>query len=447
MTPDTLWPTGSVIYWYRNDLRLHDNPSLQRAITVARQQGVPLQPVFVHDPGQQRETPWDFTRQSPYRQAWWCMALDDLSSQLSALGSRLIECQGEPGATLAALATSSQAQGIWCEAIAAPEEQDVEQRIRQAGVSLHTHWQSSLLDPSDLPFTPERVPDVFTAFRQAVEQAGVHEAAVAPTVTALPPAWPQTVRLEELLSTMRHTSSAWNAPTKRRTSFPWHTVACHGGERAALRHLQRYCSDKLPHTYKATRNALSDERASSKWSPWLATGALSAREAMRILREFEAEHGANDGSYWLWFELLWRDHFRFLHHKYGRQLYRGRGLLKGRLATPHDPTAFRRWCQGHTGHTLIDAGMRELAATGLISNRLRQIVASYLIHDLACDWRAGAAWFESQLIDYDVYSNQGNWLYISGRGTDPRGGRRFNPDKQAQDHDPDGRYRQRWAQP
>ena len=88
--------------------------------------------------------------------------------------------------------------------------------------------------------------------------------------------------------------------------------------------------------------------------------------------------------------------------------------------------------------------MRELKATGYLSNRLRQVVASYLIHDLHGDWRAGAAWFESQLLDFDIYSNQGNWLYIAGRGTDPRGGRRFNPQKQTQDHDPQGHYRALW---
>jgi deoxyribodipyrimidine photo-lyase len=113
-------------------------------------------------------------------------------------------------------------------------------------------------------------------------------------------------------------------------------------------------------------------------------------------------------------------------------------------APTHHPEAYWRWCEGTTGERIVDAGMRELAATGWISNRMRQIVASYLVHDLACDWRAGAAWFESQLIDHDVYSNQGNWLYVSGRGTDPRQGRRFNPQKQSQEHDPDGRYQARW---
>jgi deoxyribodipyrimidine photo-lyase len=90
--------------------------------------------------------------------------------------------------------------------------------------------------------------------------------------------------------------------------------------------------------------------------------------------------------------------------------------------------------------------MHELLVTGYLSNRLRQVVASYWIHDMHGDWRAGAAWFEAQLIDYDVCNNQGNWLYIAGMGTDPRGGRRFNVQKQAQDHDPDQHYQRLWQQ-
>ena len=93
---------------------------------------------------------------------------------------------------------------------------------------------------------------------------------------------------------------------------------------------------------------------------------------------------------------------------------------------------------------MIDAGMRELGETGFLSNRMRQIVSSFWIYEMNGDWQAGAAWFESQLIDFDVYSNQGNWLYISGRGTDPRGGRAFNLIKQANEYDPEGIYQRMW---
>jgi deoxyribodipyrimidine photo-lyase len=164
---------------------------------------------------------------------------------------------------------------------------------------------------------------------------------------------------------------------------------------------------------------------------------------MKELKQFELEQGANEGSYWLWFELLWRDYFRVLHLKYGQKLYCAGGLNQSEQPI-HNARGFGHWCSGTTGESIVDAGMRELRATGYLSNRLRQVVASYLIYDLHSDWRAGAAWFESQLLDYDVYSNQGNWLYIAGRGTDPRGGRRFNPQKQAQDHDANGSYRALW---
>ena len=193
-------------------------------------------------------------------------------------------------------------------------------------------------------------------------------------------------------------------------------------------------------------NGLAGVDYSSKWSPWLATGALSARRIMAELRQFEATHGANEGSYWLWFELLWRDYFRFLHLQHGRRLYRAQGLAQEPPAR-HNAQGFERWCQARTGEPLIDAAMRELQATGYLSNRLRQVVASYLVYEVGADWRAGAAWFEAQLVDYDVYSNQGNWLYIAGRGTDPQGGRRFNIQKQLSQYDAEGQYLRLWGMP
>jgi deoxyribodipyrimidine photo-lyase len=226
-------------------------------------------------------------------------------------------------------------------------------------------------------------------------------------------------------------------------SFPFVDPGFHGSEQAALSHIEQYFASKAPRLYKQTRNTLSGVDHSTKFSPWLALGAVSARTIFAALREHELRFGANDSTYWIWFELLWRDFFRFASLQHGIQLFRAGGLSS--LPPPqHDAAAFGRWCAGDTGHALIDAGMRELAATGYLSNRLRQVVASYLVHELNCDWRAGAAWFESRLVDFDIYSNQGNWLYLAGRGADPRQGRRFNPDKQAATHDPDGTYRLRW---
>ena len=432
-----------VLYWLRNDLRLHDNPALWLAARRAREQGGWLLPVYVHDPVQQAKTRWGFARMGRHRQVFLAQALRGLAQRLTALGSGLLQLQGRPAEHLPALARRLGAVALVCEDIAAPDEEAEVQALRDAGLAVETVWQSTLIHPADLPFAPAAVPDTFTTFRQRLERAGVREAAPLPAPDALVP-WP--AGFTAMQAAAVSDQAVMGVPADPRSSFPYTDPAWQGGEGAALTHLARYCARGLPHSYKDTRNGLTGQDYSSKFSPWLATGALSVRQAMAAIRAFEAERGANEGSYWLWFELLWRDHFRWLHRKYGRRLYGARGLSGHPLPT-HDACGFARWTEGRTGDALVDAGMRELSATGYLSNRLRQNVASYLVHDLGGDWRAGAAWFESQLLDYDCYSNQGNWLYIAGRGTDPRGGRRFDTHRQAQDYDRDGAYRQLWSQP
>lgn len=427
----------TLIYWFRNDLRLADNPAFSQAC----QSATLLLPVYCHDPKADETTPWGFARTGPHRRQFLVDSLADLSAQLASRGSGLLVLEGRPQDVLPALALRTGVNTLVCEVIAAPEEEAEVTALRSAGLAVTAVWQSSLLEPVNLPFAVDGLPSVFTVFRQALERAEVLPLAPQPFPANVPP-----------LPTNCYKNSSKKQllvlhKVDKKSSFPYQAAPYQGGEAAATAHVAQYFHRKLAHTYKATRNDLTGVDYSSKFSPWLATGALSARTAYAALKAFEAEHGANDGSYWLWFELLWRDYFRLLHLQYGRRLYRERGLADSHVLLPevaHNADAFTRWCQGATDEPLVDAGMRELALTGYLSNRLRQIVASYLIHDLACDWRAGAAWFEAQLVDYDVYSNQGNWLYIAGRGTDPRGGRRFNPQKQAHDHDPQGHYRKLW---
>lgn len=419
------------IYWFRNDLRLHDNPSLRRAIDASKT----LLCVYCH------ETPvtlgpWGFERVGPHRRRFLSQGLMSLRSALESKGQVLVESTGSPGIALEQMAKALGTDLIFSEAIEAPEEIESIRDLRARGLTVYTTWQSSLLDPSALPFDVDRLPDIFTDFRHQIEREGVRPPASLPEPSRWPAAPaicpPEPLSLpppEPLFET--------------ESSFPYERTPFAGGEKNALLHVSQYLERRLPDTYKQTRNALSGLDFSSKFAPWLAQGSLSARRVFEMLAGYEAKYGANEGTYWLWFELLWRDYFRFLHFKYGKRLYRPEGLGQA-SAIGHDAVAFRAWCKGQTGHSLIDAGMRELSSTGYLSNRMRQIVASYLVHDLKCDWRAGAAWFESHLIDYDVYSNQGNWLYIAGLGTDPRGGRRFNPDKQAKTYDPDGTYSAYW---
>ncbi len=439
-------PTPGVIHWFRNDLRLHDPVALTHAIGRVREVQGWLLPLFVHDARGKEPTRWGFERVGPYRREWVRMACDDLHDQLQGLGSRLVQGWGHPVQVLADAVRALGHPLVVCEDIAAPEEQADIAALRALGVRVETVWHSTLMAPESLPFAPSQVPDLFTAFRQQLERAKTPPAPPAPRPPSLPPLPPESA-VHAALTPWMNQASTHDTPQVKpdpRGALIWDPPNGGGGERAALAHLAQYVERGLPHTYKVTRNGLLGLDFSSKWSPWLATGALSARTAWAAIAEFESVHGANEGSRWLLFELLWRDHFRWLHQKHGRRLYLAQGL--GHAPPPrHDEAAFERWRAGQTGNAWIDAGMRELAATGYLSNRMRQNVASHLIHDLGCDWRAGAAWFEAMLIDYDVYSNQGNWLYLSGRGTDARANRRFNPTLQAQQYDPDGVYRRTWV--
>jgi len=441
----------TILYWFRNDLRLADNPAFSKACLAADQ----IVPIYIHDVAQTILTPWGFDRLSTHRQHFLSSALTGLAEKLTAAGSALIVLQGDPTEILTKLSKQLGHAEIYCESIAAPEEQSVVAQLRQQGLQLKEYWGSSMLGLDTLPFAIDKLADTFSTFRDQIEKKGLRARRVYPTPQAIPPL-PESFHIQTPQAAQRseaHLPQSLDQYPLAIASFPYHATEFFGAEQAAQQHLEKYFSSTLPHTYKETRNLLTGTDYSTKFSPWLALGALSAPVIVQALNAFEAKYGASKSSYWIWFELLWRDYFRLLHLKYGKKLYRKQGLASQESSASQyankNPSKrnehFQRWCAGNTGEPLIDAAMHELQATGYLSNRLRQVVASYLIYDLAGDWRAGAAWFEKQLLDYDVYSNQGNWLYIAGLGTDPRGGRQFNPHKQTQDHDPKGTYRTSWG--
>lgn len=183
---------------------------------------------------------------------------------------------------------------------------------------------------------------------------------------------------------------------------------------------------------------------SSKFSAYLANGCLSPRSIAAEVLRYEDARVANQSTYWMIFELLWREYFRLIERKHGSRLYRPGGLRGTPIPWRNNDSLFECWTRGKTGYPLVDANMRELAATGFMSNRGRQNVGSFLTKNLGIDWLRGAEWFESLLIDYDVASNYGNWAYVGGVGNDARGFRFFNILKQSRDYDADGSYVRHW---
>lgn len=224
---------------------------------------------------------------------------------------------------------------------------------------------------------------------------------------------------------------------------------CKGGETEALKRVQSYIWDSSSlKTYKETRDIMIGENSSSKFSPWLSLGCLSPRLLYSEIKKYEQKVVANESTYWMVFELLWRDYFRFWGNNIGDDMFKLSGVrdYKNKHDKPQwskNESDFKIWVLGKTGYPVVDANMREIALTGWMSNRGRQIVASFLTKIMKIDWRFGAEYFESQLIDYDVTSNWCNWMYQAGVGNDPRD-RVFNPIKQARDYDPHGEYIKKW---
>ncbi|MEM0964146.1 MAG: DASH family cryptochrome, partial [Bacteroidota bacterium] len=218
-----------------------------------------------------------------------------------------------------------------------------------------------------------------------------------------------------------------------------------GGETAGLERLQHYIwdEDRLK-VYKETRNGMLAPDDSSKLSPWLSHGCLSPRRVQAEVRRYEAEREKNRSTYWLTFELLWRDFFRVYGAKYGDRLFYPSGPERvAGMPDRLDEGVFAAWRDGRTGLPMVDASMRELNETGFMSNRGRQNVASFLAKHLRQPWWVGAAYFEALLVDYDVTSNWGNWAYNAGVGSDPRD-RYFDVELQLKKYDADAAFVQHW---
>ncbi|MGB3296186.1 MAG: DASH family cryptochrome [Phormidesmis sp.] len=425
-----------ILLWLRNDLRLHDHEPLHRAL--AKKADVIF--LYCFDPRHFGETSFGFAKTGAYRAQFLIETVADLRQTLRSKGSDLIVRNGKPEEEIPAVVKALNIEAVyWHEEVTAEEtdaEEGIELALKQLQVSSEVYWGATLYHPDDLPFAVNKLPEVFTQFRKAVEK----ECTVSPmfpTPDQLPPL-PSEADPGEL-----PTLSDFGLEAK--PIDPSGVLSFKGGETQAFARLQHYFwdVDKLQ-VYKETRNGMLGADYSSKFSPWLANGSLSPRKVYEEVQAYEQQRKKNNSTYWMVFELLWRDYFRFVCAKYGRKVFRRGGIRGLPIDWQQDWKRFDQWREGKTGYPLVDANMKEIAATGFMSNRGRQNVASFLTKNLGIDWRWGAEWFESLLIDYDVCSNWGNWNYTAGVGNDARGFRYFNIPKQSKDYDPAGDYVKHW---
>ena len=405
----------TVVVALEGQWRLHDQPVLHQTLAlVRRHQGGRLLVLAARAEGQRLR--------GPHQRKLDDEALRALHVRTEALGIPLLCFPGLP--TAAAL--------------------EVLEPLVQPDAVLYGE-QSRLF--ADWPASKTKFPRVFGEFRRQIQ--GAPEPPL-PEPEISGPANGLGVWSAGELETFRNLSTGPPAPAPGpdqgdpRSAFPFR-----GDETSALARLQHYVfdSDGLK-TYKASRNQLVGSEFSSKFSPFLANGSLSVRRIWHTLEAHQAIFGPSEGCDWMRQELLWREFFLWSEQAHGEAFHSESGI-QGRLPNANpDQELFRRWTRAECGHGLIDAQMRELNATGYLSNRGRQWVASHFVNSLRLPWTWGARYFEWMLIDADPALNTGNWAYLAGVGSDPRsfGGspRRFDLEGQAQRYDPDGSHMQLW---
>ncbi len=427
---------STALVWFTKDLRLRDNHSLLQALAENKRTVA----AYFFDPRHFAETKYGFKKTEKFRAKFLIETVEELRKQLQKLNITLLVFHEKPEVIFPEMIKEYKIDTVYCQREWTSEEVSVLQKVKAAlpDCNFIETYDQFLFHPEDIPFTDfSEIPEVFTQFRKKVEaKAEVRKCAEFPKVQ------PESNLLEHPTEIPSLTDLGLaDFEVDARSAFPFK-----GGEDAAEERLQQYFWETQNlKNYKETRNGMLGTEYSSKFSAWLANGSISPRFIYAEVKKFEREVVANESTYWLIFELLWRDYFKYVSLKHGNKIFQLKGISKKNLDWKNDDSTFKQWISGQSEEPFVNANMNEIAATGFMSNRGRQNVNSFWAKELLQDWRKGAAYFESLLIDYDVHSNWGNWMYNSGVGNDPRD-RKFNIKKQAEQYDPDGAYQKVWLQ-
>ena len=413
------------IWWIRRDMRLDDNPALQRALRADA-----LLPVYIHAPADEGAWPLGGA------QKWWlARSLSALSASLEAAGSRLVVLQGETVATLTDLARRTGADEVVWSRRFEPASLQVEGRVEGALDAAGIRWSSflsnHLFDPDDIATQTGNPYQVYTPFSRNVRARGTPaQPKAAPTV--LPPSDGAPSGLSISALDLEPTPD-W-AGGFREMWTP--------GESGALARLARFTGGALAR-YPTGRDEPATD-GSSLMSPHLAFGEVGIRRVWHAALAAKGSPAESTDKFHA--ELLWREfathvlvHFKHTDLKPLRTEF-------ARFPWRSDAAGLKAWQRGRTGYPLVDAGMRQLWHTGWMHNRVRMVVASFLVKHLLLPWQDGARWFWDTLVDADLANNSLGWQWAGGCGADAAPYFRiFNPTSQAEKFDADAAYIKRWV--
>ena len=409
--------TAGALHWFTSDLRTGDNAALAEAGRAG-----PVAGVFVLNPAVLRRH-----AAAPRRLAFMYATLHALDADLRGRGSRLVVVEGEPAVALPRLAARLGAGMVTHahnhEPAARAREARVARALERDGVAVRAAEAALVQLPGALRTGGGDAYRVYSAY------ARVWEAAAVPAAVRAPGDWVPARALAGIGIDV--------------SPVPDGVVLPPAGEAAARARLAAFLRDGVGR-YPETRD-LPGRDATSRLSPHLRWGAISGAEAVRRAHAAAARDPALREGVRVWTrELAWRDFYAQLLVAHPRIATEPMRPLRVRWR--HDDRAFERWRAGATGVPLVDAGMRELRATGFMHNRSRMIVGSFLTKHLLLDWRLGEAHFMTELLDGQLSQNNGNWQWVAGTGADAQPFHRiFSPLRQGERFDPEGTYVKRWV--
>ena len=423
------------VIWFGNNLRVADNDSLKKATDNHEK----VIAVFFFNPKLFTRDEFGFQKTAKYRAKFLIETVTTLRKNLSDLNITLLTYFESPEDRIHKICDEFSIESIYTQKEWTREEISTNNLIRDTlpeTVNFIENYDQFLYHPEAVSTDFSNIPDVFTVFRKKLEKTVKIEAEFSISKLSVE----NIVENKTEIPTLKHLGFDEYTPNIK-SAFPFS-----GGEDAALERLHTYFFEtKKVSFYKNTRNGLVGKDYSTKFSPWLANGSISAKTIYWKIKEYEAEFGANQSTYWVIFELIWRDYFKYISLKYNTKIFKIGGILNKEYHWNSDEKSIQQWINGETKDDFVNANMIELKETGFMSNRGRQNVASYFAKELLLDWRIGAAYFESMLLDYDVHSNYGNWMYVAGVGNDPRD-RKFNTQVQADRYDQNHKYRKLWLE-
>ena len=434
--------SAPAIVWFRDDLRVGDNP----ALLAATQTGLPVVCIYINDPKPA------LTRSIGAAVKWWLDgSLRALDEQLSALGNRLHIFSGSEEITLKKIVKSLKSKNIfWNRRYGATEittDTNLKACLQDEGCSVQSFNANLLYEPWEVVSKVGAPMRVFTPFWKAAR------ASKSPEIPLPAPEKIASINasaVEKLYAHIEHEVSSIEALNLVPTAPDWSGSMrkfWQRGEKGARKRLDTFLSTSLK-GYAENRDR-PDQDGTSRLSPYLRFGEISPRQIWQATHQAVAS-GASDASdkdvEKFLAEIGWREfsyHLLFYNPDLATKNFNARF---DHFPWFEKPIAYAKWCRGHTGYPIVDAGMRQLWATGWMHNRVRMICASFLIKHLLINWRHGEDWFWDTLVDADRASNPASWQWVAGSGADAAPYFRiFNPIIQGQKFDPNGDYIRQWV--